>query len=187
MSRTVINIALLAFFLEWYVTGIIKWQLLCHPLNKIAQIITWLVSERTKTNAKLGYGLTFVLFLSAISLALGQYLHTLFSFSTLGWLAEIVIVSVLIAHKSLFQHIFEVLNRLYSTDLELCRYKLRSLVSKDVSHFDEHMICNTILLSLIENFGNAMLLPLFYYVLAGLPGLLLFKSIDLASIYAWKF
>ncbi|MFP3037815.1 MAG: cobalamin biosynthesis protein, partial [Candidatus Hodgkinia cicadicola] len=127
------------------------------------------------------YGLTFVLILSAISLALGQCLHTLFSLSSLGWLVEIVIVSVLIAHKSLFQHVFAVLDRLYSTDLELCRYKLRSLVSKDVSHFDEHMICNTILLSLIENFGDATLLPLFYYVLAGLPGLILFKSIDLAD------
>ncbi|MFP3037872.1 MAG: hypothetical protein ACKESC_01010, partial [Candidatus Hodgkinia cicadicola] len=83
MSRTVINIALLAFFLEWYVTGMIKWQLLCHPLTRIAQIITWLVSGRTKANAKSGYGLTFVLILSAISLALGQCLHTLFSLSSL--------------------------------------------------------------------------------------------------------
>lgn len=181
MSRTVINIALLAFLLEWYVTGMIKWQILCHPLSRIAQIITWLVSGRTKTNAKAGYGLTFVLILSAISLCLGQCLHTLFSLSSLGWVVEIVIVSVLIAHKSLFQHVFTVLDRLYSTDLELCRYKLRSLVSKDVSQFDEHMICNTILLSLIENFGYATLLPLFYYVLTGLPGLILFKSLDLAD------
>ncbi len=37
------------------------------------------------------------------------------------------------------------------------------------------------MLSLIENFADATLLPLFYYVLAGLPDLILFKSIDLAD------
>lgn len=81
----------------------------------------------------------------------------------------------------MFTHVTNILDQLYSTDLELCRYKLSSVVSKTVRDLDEYGICNSLLLSLTENFSDGILLPVFYYLIAGLPGLLLYKTSDLVD------
>ncbi len=88
---------------------------------------------------------------------------------------------MLLACKSMFWHATSVLDRLYSAHIEVCKYKLSSIVGKAVESFNEHNICNSILLSLTENFDDATLLPLLYYLIAGLPGLMMYKTTDLAD------
>ena len=82
----------------------------------------------------------------------------------------------------MFVHVTNTLNQLYRTDLELCRYKLSSVINKTTKHLDEHGICHIMLSSLIENFNNSILLPLFYYLFTGLSGLILYKTSDLTDL-----
>ncbi|MFP3039854.1 MAG: cobalamin biosynthesis protein [Candidatus Hodgkinia cicadicola] len=88
---------------------------------------------------------------------------------------------MLLAYKNMLWHANEVLNRLYSTHIRLCKYRLSSIVGKSIEDLNEHNICNSILLSLTENFNDATVLPLFYYLIAGLPGLMMYKTHDLAD------
>ncbi len=88
---------------------------------------------------------------------------------------------MLLAYRNLFAHVDSVVDNLYSTSLCLSKQKLSALVSRKLIGFGECETCEVCILSLIENFGDAVLLPIVYYVFGGLPSLMVFKLVDLAD------
>ncbi|PIM94829.1 cobalamin biosynthesis protein [Candidatus Hodgkinia cicadicola] len=179
MYYPIINIITLIAMFEWYNVGRHIWQIINNPITRISQIIHWLLKKRSMTTKWCGKPIS--LMLCIIGWYLGLSLHNWFNCTRFGWILELITASMLLAYKNMFTHVTNVLDQLYSTDLELCKYKLSSVVSKTVRDLDEHGICNSLLLSLTENFSDGLLLPLFYYLIAGLPGLLLYKTSDLVD------
>ncbi|PIM94999.1 cobalamin biosynthesis protein [Candidatus Hodgkinia cicadicola] len=179
MSYSIGNIISLITVFEWYNVGKHIWQVINNPITRLFQIISWLLKKRSMTTKWCGKPIS--LLLCVIGWYLGVCLHNWFKCTRFGWILELVIASMLLAYKNMFSHVTNTLDQLYSTDLELCRYKLSSVVSKTVRDLDEYGICNSLLLSLTENFSDGILLPVFYYLIAGLPGLLLYKTSDLVD------
>ncbi|PIM95332.1 cobalamin biosynthesis protein [Candidatus Hodgkinia cicadicola] len=155
-------------------------QIINNPIIRMSQIIYWLL-KRTSITTK-WYGNPILLIIYIIGWYLGLSLHNWFNYTQFGWILELIIATTLISYKNMFIHVTNTLNQLYSTDLDLCRYKLLSIVNKTTKHLDEYGICNYTLLLLIENFNNSILLPLFYYLFTGLPGLILYKTSDLTNL-----
>ncbi|PIM96714.1 cobalamin biosynthesis protein [Candidatus Hodgkinia cicadicola] len=155
-------------------------QIINNPIIRISQTIYWLLT-RTSITTK-WYGNPILLTIYIIGWYLGFNLHNWFNYTQFGWILELITATTLLSYKNMFIHATNTINQLYSTDLELCRYKLSSVVNKTTEHLDEHGICHSLLLLLIENFSNSILLPLFYYLFTGLPGLILYKTSDLIDL-----
>jgi adenosylcobinamide-phosphate synthase len=51
-------------------------------------------------------------------------------------------------------------------------------VGRDPAHLDAHGIARAAIESLAENFGDGVVAPVFWYVLFGFPGLLVYKAIN---------
>ncbi len=101
--------------------------------------------------------------------------------NSLAWVVEMVIVSFLIAQKGLYQHVMRVADGLESAGLEGGREQVSMIVGRDVSQLDEDGISKAAIESLAENFSDGVVAPVFWYVIAGLPGILFYKAVNTAD------
>ncbi|HEX8428683.1 adenosylcobinamide-phosphate synthase CbiB [Hymenobacter sp.] len=73
------------------------------------------------------------------------------------------------------QAVFDVLER---DGLEAGRHQLARIVGRDTAQLDAQQIRTAVLESLAENLSDGVVAPLFYYALAGVPGLMAYKMVN---------
>jgi adenosylcobinamide-phosphate synthase len=73
------------------------------------------------------------------------------------------------------QAVCEVLER---EGVEAGRRQLARIVGRDTADLDEQQIRTAVLESLAENLSDGVVAPLFYYALAGVPGLMAYKMVN---------
>jgi adenosylcobinamide-phosphate synthase len=95
-----------------------------------------------------------------------------------GWAVEILLLGVLVAQRSLYDHVFAVCRALETGGLSAGRDAVRHIVGRDPLSLDEHGVARAGIESLFENFSDGVVAPAFWYVLLGLPGLLAYKAIN---------
>ncbi len=95
-----------------------------------------------------------------------------------GWLLELLLVAVLLAQKSLHDHVADVARGLETGGLPGGRAAVRKVVGRDPETLDQAGICRAAIESLAENFSDGVVAPVAWYVLFGLPGLLAYKMIN---------
>ncbi|UOQ68885.1 adenosylcobinamide-phosphate synthase CbiB [Hymenobacter volaticus] len=71
--------------------------------------------------------------------------------------------------------VFDVLER---EGLEAGRRQLARIVGRDTAQLDAQQIRTAVLESLAENLSDGVVAPLFYYALAGVPGLMAYKMVN---------
>ena len=98
-----------------------------------------------------------------------------------GWLIEALLVAILLAQRSLFEHVAAVAKGLRRDGLAGGRAAIRHLVSRDPASLDEPGIARAALESLAENFADAVVAPVFWYAILGLPGICACKAINTAD------
>ncbi|MEN0087658.1 MAG: adenosylcobinamide-phosphate synthase CbiB [Pseudomonadota bacterium] len=104
--------------------------------------------------------------------------------SNLGWLGaalEMVLVAIFLAHNSLATHVWRVADGCRNGGLAGGRQKLSMIVGRDTSQLNESGIARGAIESLAENFSDGVVAPVFWYVVAGLPGLLAYKFLNTAD------
>ena len=94
-----------------------------------------------------------------------------------GWLAELALVAMLLAQRTMCDHMVRVARAL-DIGAEPARAELRHIVGRDVSALDEHGIARAAIESGAENYSDGVVAPAFWYLLLGLPGLLAYKAIN---------
>ncbi|MBC7906576.1 MAG: cobalamin biosynthesis protein [Rhodospirillaceae bacterium] len=94
------------------------------------------------------------------------------------WLLEVLVAAILIAQRGLFEHVDDVARALQHNGLEAGRYAVSRIVGRDPQSLDQHGVARAAIESLAENFADAVVAPVFWYVLFGLPGLLLYKTVN---------
>ncbi|ATY93514.1 cobalamin biosynthesis protein [Candidatus Hodgkinia cicadicola] len=177
-----LHVSVLAMILEWFLIGNLRWSKFIHPISVLAHFIEWLLD--TKYRYKNCYGASLNLAFVIIGVVLGYSFQFILRANMLGKVFEVLIVSVLLAHRCLIRHVNNILNRIYSAELNISRGKLAMIVGRNVTQAGENEICSVTILSLVENFCDATFSPLLYYIFLGLPGLLTYKIVELAdSIY----
>jgi adenosylcobinamide-phosphate synthase len=95
-----------------------------------------------------------------------------------GWAWETLIVAVLIAQKSLFDHVAGVERALAVRGLAAGRDAVRHIVGRDPASLDEHGVARAAIESLAENFSDGVVAPALWYALLGLPGLFACKTVN---------
>ena len=94
---------------------------------------------------------------------------------------EASVASILLAHRSLTDHVSAVARALDAQGTPGGRAAVATIVGRDVSVLDEAGITRAAIESAAENFSDGLVAPVFWYALLGLPGLLVFKTISTAD------
>ncbi|MEL7464811.1 MAG: adenosylcobinamide-phosphate synthase CbiB [Pseudomonadota bacterium] len=83
-----------------------------------------------------------------------------------------------IAARSLYDHVAAVAAPLKSGDLPAARAVVSMIVGRDPALLDEAGVARAATESLAENASDGVVAPLFWGVVAGLPGLVLYKAVN---------
>lgn len=98
----------------------------------------------------------------------------------LGPLASILGAAILLAQKSLIQHVRAVSEGLRQSDAS-GRSAVALIVSRDVSHASPSDVARAGIESLSENFSDGVIAPAFWFLIAGLPGIMIYKVVNTAD------
>jgi len=160
-------------------------RLLAHPVEAIGRLIGALDRklnrpERGET-ARLIRGAFTLIVVVAAAAAAGWLIATLARGIPGGWMIEAFLVATLLAQRSLHDHVAAVGWALRNEGLAGGRRAIRHIVSRDPAALDEHGIARAGLESLSENFADGVVAPVFWYAVAGLPGMLAYKAVNTAD------
>ncbi|ADB57372.1 adenosylcobinamide-phosphate synthase CbiB [Archaeoglobus profundus] len=89
-------------------------------------------------------------------------------------IAEVYLLKSSFAIKSLYQHVKATI----CEDVEEMRRAVSLIVSRDVSKLDRHHLISASIESLAENIVDSVISPIFYYMLFGLSGALIYRAIN---------
>jgi adenosylcobinamide-phosphate synthase len=89
-----------------------------------------------------------------------------------------VLASALIAQRSLHRYVANVASALERQDLDAGREAVSHIVGRDTAQLDRAGIVRAAIESLAENFSDGIVAPVFWLVVAGLPGAALYKTIN---------
>jgi len=120
-----------------------------------------------------------------LGLAIGLLIRSLpdFGFGPLALvydIIEILLVSVLLAHNSLIKHVEAVAAGL-NQNLETGRQNVSYIVGRDTTEMDASDVSRAAVESAAENFSDGVVAPIFWYLLLGLPGILIYKFVNTAD------
>ncbi|MDQ7070449.1 MAG: adenosylcobinamide-phosphate synthase CbiB [Rhodobacterales bacterium] len=100
--------------------------------------------------------------------------------SVLPGLVQALIVAMLLAQRSLVDHVLAVATAL-RLSTEDARLAVARIVSRDTSNMSPPSIARSAIESGAENFSDGVIAPAFWFLIAGLPGLLLYKITNTAD------
>jgi len=106
---------------------------------------------------------------------LGWALHLVCRGSLAGAAVEALAIGILVAQRSLFQHVAAVGAALRSGGLPAGRQAVSHIVGRDPAQLDRHGVARAAIESLAENFSDGVVAPVFWYLVLGLPGLFAYK------------
>ncbi len=162
------------------------WQRMPHPVVLFGKAISW--GEKRWNNRNLAAsvlrrnGMWLTVGLVAVCVVLGLVLEFVLPFAgTAGAVAEILIVTVLLAQKSLADHVQAVALALREGGLEGGRRAVSMIVGRNPEHLDEGGISRAAIESLAENASDGIVAPAFWFLVGGLPGLFAYKMINTAD------
>lgn len=151
-----------------------------HPIVLFGNTISFFTKYLNKGKYQLLKGT-----LMAFGLTTSVYFVFLYISSiTLLWHNSVYVVftSIMVfyglANKSLLQEGLEVFKHLNEKGLEAGRKRLSWIVGRDTSKLSEQEIRLAVLETLSENLSDGVVAPLFYYAIAGVPGMMCYKMIN---------
>ena len=107
--------------------------------------------------------------------ALGLAIERACGRSLAGAAVQILLIAVLIAQRSLYEHVAAVAGALDGGGLTAGRDAVRHIVGRDPTSLDASGVARAAIESLAENFSDGVVAPAFWYLLLGLPGLFAYK------------
>jgi adenosylcobinamide-phosphate synthase len=150
------------------------WSRLPHPAVLMGRLIGWADGRFNRGAARRAKGVAVMVALGLGALALGTVL------AALGPVVEVVVAAILIAQRSLVDHVLAVAAGL-RVGLADGRGLVAMIVSRDTGGMDESAVARAAIESAAENMSDGVVAPLFWFAVAGLPGLLLYKITNTAD------
>lgn len=98
-----------------------------------------------------------------------------------GLIGAAVLSSTLVAQRSLYQHVARVADALERDGLRGGREAVSHVVGRDTETLDEAGIARAAIESLAENFSDGVVAPVFWMIIAGLPGAAIYKAVNTAD------
>ena len=176
-------ILLLALFIEALVGDLrILFRVIPHPVAAFGRLVGALDRRlnreiRSERNRILR-GAVVVIVLILLVASLGWAVHLFVREVPFGEVLELAVLVILIAQRGLFDHVKRVGAALREDGIDAGRAAVGHIVGRDVKGLDEHGVCRAAIESCAENFNDGVLAPVFWYVLLGLPGLMMYKAVN---------
>ena len=93
----------------------------------------------------------------------------------IGWVVEVVLLYVALGLRSLSEHIIPIAIALREGDLAEARRRVGFIVSRDTSELDKDGVARAATESALENGSDAVFAALFWFAIAGAPGVVLYR------------
>jgi adenosylcobinamide-phosphate synthase len=156
-----------------------------HPVTWIGHLIAALDRLLNRDTAdgywRRGAGIVAILLLVGIVGAIAFIVERELLLLPFGLIAVAVVASTLIAQRSLHRHVADVADALERDGLTAGRVAVAKIVGRDTDALDAAGVARAAVESLSENFSDAVVAPVFWMAIAGLPGAALYKAINTAD------
>lgn len=160
------------------------WRRVPHPVALVGRLIAALdrvLNRDTWSNAaRRGAGAVAVVALVGLAAGAGYAIEWMLGQGLVAILVQGLMASVLIAQRSLYQHVARV-QRAFPGGLNDARRAVAMIVGRDPDVLDEPAVGRAAIESCAENFSDGIVAPVFWLALLGLPGLIAYKAINTAD------
>ena len=151
-----------------------------HPVTWLGALIAacdrhW--NRGTQSQRRVMGGVT-VLVVSAAAVIPAILVQAILPAGLWGVVLAAVLAWPLIAARALYDHVLAVAKPLAAEDLEGARIAVSMIVGRDPAQLDDAGVARAGLESLAENTSDGVVAPLFWGVVAGLPGLAFYKAVN---------
>lgn len=150
------------------------WNRLPHPAVLMGRAISWGEARLNSGVQQKAKGFILISACVLFALAIGNAL------SLFGPLVEIAIAAILLAQKSLCQHLRAVADGL-RLGLPQGRRAVAMIVSRDTNSMNPAQTSRAAIESGAENLSDGVIAPAFWFLLGGLPGMLAYKIVNTAD------
>ncbi|MCA0930247.1 adenosylcobinamide-phosphate synthase CbiB [Ruegeria profundi] len=150
------------------------WSRVRHPAVMIGNIVGWLDKRLNHGGSRRLKGAVALVLLVIGAFVLGCGL------ALLGPWVEILVCAILLAQKSLVSHVRDVGHGLLRS-LSEGRASVAMIVSRDTGNMTRAQVARSAIESAAENVSDGVIAPAFWFLVAGLPGLLIYKTVNTAD------
>ena len=186
-------ILLIALVLDWYFgEPEALWSRLPHPIVLFGKAVSFadkrLNKSKDSDQEQYKNGSVAISLLILLALFVSFFIQGVVDFfGPIGFIIELFIVFVLLAQKSLADHVEAVAIGLKEDGLKGGQKAVGMIVGRDPSSLDKSGVSRAAIESLAENFSDGVVAPAFWYAVFGLPGIIVYKMINTAdSMIAYR-
>jgi adenosylcobinamide-phosphate synthase len=183
--NTSVELALLAMLIELaigYPEPILR--AIGHPVTWIGALIGGLdrlLNRDRATPIRRSVGIIMVVIVLGITGTIAFLIQHQLLRLPFGIFALAIVASSMIAQRSLYRHVANVAAALEKQDIGAGRATVSHIVGRDTAGLDAAGVARAAIESLAENFSDGIVAPVFWMVIAGLPGAALYKAINTAD------
>jgi adenosylcobinamide-phosphate synthase len=157
-------------------------RLIPHPVVVIGRVIDRLDHKLNRPNRSDGErklrGILLLLGLGTAAVGLGWAIQAAAQGIPFGWALELFLLVTLVAQRSLYDHVKAVAKGLETQGLAGGRAAVAMIVGRDPEQLDRAGVSRAAIESCAENFSDGIVAPVFWYLIGGLPGILLYKTVN---------
>ncbi|WP_234417124.1 adenosylcobinamide-phosphate synthase CbiB [Loktanella sp. Alg231-35] len=151
------------------------WSRVPHPAVLMGRLINWCDVRFNKGNHQRLLGTMTMIELCIVAGAIGWLIE-----KAPGPVLDIIVLAVLLAQRSLVQHVQSVGDAL-RLSLGDGKLAVAMIVGRDTRDMDEAAVARSAIESAAENLSDGVIAPVFWFAVAGVPGLLIYKIVNTAD------
>ncbi|MCB6177686.1 adenosylcobinamide-phosphate synthase CbiB [Rhodobacter sp. Har01] len=152
------------------------WRRWPHPAVLMGRLIAWADRRFNRGPSRRAAGVVVMAVLIPAAATLGWVIHLLPDFGVV----EILVVAILLAQRSLVDHVRAVATALRRS-LDEGKRVVARIVGRDTGPMRQAEVARAAIESAAENLSDGVIAPAFWYLVGGLPGLLVYKLANTAD------
>lgn len=172
-----VTVCLVAVLLDYWLGEPRRW----HPLVGFGRLASFVERRLNRLPKQKGRSV-FMGLLGVLTVVLPVLAVTeLLRWTLNGWaylLLQVAVLYLALSIRGLIEHGRAVSDALHGGDLELARKQVGWIVSRKASELDEHGVATAASESMLENGADAVFASLFWFLVAGIPGVLLHRMVN---------
>ncbi|MGR3365149.1 MAG: adenosylcobinamide-phosphate synthase CbiB [Maritimibacter harenae] len=150
------------------------WSRVPHPAVLMGRAVAWCDAKLNHGKGRVVTGAVTIAALAALAGTIGWAL------AQIGWIVEALAAAILLAQRSLVEHVEAVAEKL-SVSLEDGRAAVARIVGRDTEQMDDADVARAAIESAAENLSDGVVAPAFWFLFGGLPGLMIYKMVNTAD------
>lgn len=152
------------------------WSRLPHPAVLMGRAVGWADHRFNRGDNKRLKGVAAMAGLGLGALGLGWLIQALPD----GGVIEVIVAAILLAQRSLVDHVQAVADGLRQS-LRQGQQAVAMIVGRDTDVLDQSGVARSAIESAAENLSDGVIAPAFWFLVGGLPGLMLYKITNTAD------